>query len=150
MSEQLTKGERTVLEQLVNMRERITSKILAKKLDENEERIVSIFNSLSQRGLIELNIDEVASYYLTEEGLEYAESGLPEVRLFRAVVEIGGRATLDDAVSRSEISQKSKGIALSWTRKNGWLLLKESGNNRSIIVQGIFRNLISISLNILN
>ncbi|MHA2193035.1 MAG: hypothetical protein ACXAAR_06360 [Candidatus Thorarchaeota archaeon] len=124
----MTKGEREILEQLVNISERITSRILAKRLDEKEERVVSIFNSLSQKGLIELKAEEIASYYLTEEGLEYADSGLPEVRLFHAVIELGGRAGLDDAVSRSGISQKSKGIALSWTRKNGWLAIsKENG-----------------------
>ncbi|MHA2142245.1 MAG: phenylalanine--tRNA ligase subunit alpha [Candidatus Thorarchaeota archaeon] len=128
MSEQLTKGEITVLEQLVNTSERITSRILAKRLVENEERVVSILNSLSQRSLIELKTEEIASYSLTDEGLDYAESGLPEVRLFHAVVELGGRASLDDAVSRSGISQISKGIALSWTRKNGWLAIsKEDG-----------------------
>ena len=128
MTEQLAKGERAVLEQLVDSSERITSKIIAKRLGENEERVVSIFNSLSQKGLIELNTEEIASYYLTEEGLDYAENGLPEVRLFRAVVKLGGRAKLDDALSTSGISQESKGIALSWTRKNGWLAIsKESG-----------------------
>ncbi|MFW9967156.1 MAG: phenylalanine--tRNA ligase subunit alpha [Candidatus Thorarchaeota archaeon] len=128
MSEQLTKGEKVVLEQLVNTSERITSRILAIRLGEKEERVVSILNSLSQRGLIELATEEFASYSLTDEGLEYAKSGLPEVRLFRAVIELGGRARLDDAVSRSGISQKSKGIALSWTRKNGWLAIsKENG-----------------------
>ncbi|MHA2208498.1 MAG: phenylalanine--tRNA ligase subunit alpha [Candidatus Thorarchaeota archaeon] len=124
----MTKGEKAVLEQLVNISERITSRILAKGLGEKEERVVSIFNSLSQRGLIELKTEEITSYYLTDEGLEYAENELPEVRLFRAVVELGGRASLDDAVYRSEISQKAKGIALSWTRKNDWLAIsKENG-----------------------
>ncbi|MFX0053589.1 MAG: phenylalanine--tRNA ligase subunit alpha [Promethearchaeota archaeon] len=128
MTEQLTKGERAVLEQLVDSSERITSKIIAKRLGENEERVVSIFNSLSQKGLIELNTEEIASYYLTEEGLDYAENGLPEVRLFRAVVKLGGRAKLEEAISISGISPESKGIALSWTRKNGWLAIsKESG-----------------------
>ena len=57
MNEQLTKGEREILEQLVNISERITSRILAKRLDEKEERVVSIFNSLSQKGLIELKAE---------------------------------------------------------------------------------------------
>jgi phenylalanyl-tRNA synthetase alpha chain len=128
MTEQLTKGERAVLEQLVDSSERITSKIIAKRLGEDEERVVSIFNSLSQKGLIELNTEEIASYYLTDEGLDYAENGLPEVRLFRAVAKLGGRAKLDEAVSNSGISRESKGIALNWTRKNGWLAIsKENG-----------------------
>ncbi|MHA2020292.1 MAG: phenylalanine--tRNA ligase subunit alpha [Candidatus Thorarchaeota archaeon] len=151
MSEQLTKGERTVLKELVNISERITSRILAKGLDEKEERVVSILNSLSQRGLIELETTEIVSYYLSDEGLEYAERGLPEVRLFRAVVELGGRASVDEAVSKSGISQKSKGIALSWTRKNEWLAISKENettflSSNTEIVETPIKSILSMIL----
>ncbi|MFX0107679.1 MAG: hypothetical protein ACFE7R_05325, partial [Candidatus Hodarchaeota archaeon] len=129
MSEQLTKGEREVLEELVVSSGRIESGDIASKLGEKEERIVSILNSLSQRGLIELISRETATYSLTDEGKEYAENGLPEVRLFRAVSELNGRAELDRALSKAGISKEAKGIAMSWTRKNGWLgFSRENGN----------------------
>ncbi|MFW9846014.1 MAG: phenylalanine--tRNA ligase subunit alpha [Candidatus Thorarchaeota archaeon] len=128
MSEQLTKGERAVLQELLSIGSRISSSEIAVKLNEKEERIVSILNSLSQRELIELSTIETASYSLTEEGLEYAENGLPEVRLFSAVSELGGKAKLEDATSKGEISRDKQGIAMSWSRKNGWLgISKENG-----------------------
>jgi len=128
MSEQLTAGERLVLQELISSKQQIKADSLAAKLGEKTERIVSILNSLSQRNLIEIIVEEMASYSLTDEGQEYASNGLPEVRLFRAVMELGGKAKLDDAISKSGIPKESKGIAMSWVKKNGWIgLSKEEG-----------------------
>ncbi|MBD3406818.1 MAG: phenylalanine--tRNA ligase subunit alpha [Candidatus Lokiarchaeota archaeon] len=126
MNEQLTEGERSVLTQLTEISKRIEASKLAEHLGQKEERIVSILNSLAQRELVELEIIEIVSYSLTDEGRTYAEKGLPEVRLFKAVKELGGQATMDEAVSRAGISQKEKGIAISWSRKNGWLKITKS------------------------
>lgn len=119
--QQLTAGERTVLEALVNVGVQISAKDLSMKLRENEERVVSILNALAERGLISLDVQEEVAFRLTEEGKDYAMNWLPEVRLFGAVKELGGKATVDDAVSKASMSQKEKGIAINWARKNGWL-----------------------------
>ena len=42
MSEQLTEGERTVLEELVNLNQRIPTADLANSLNQGEERVLSI------------------------------------------------------------------------------------------------------------
>lgn len=128
MSDQLTEGERTVLRRLVEIGRRISADELANGLGERAERVVSIMNSLSEKGLVELETQEVVSYSLTDEGQEYAEKGLPEVRLFNAVVELGGTAGIDDATANSGIPPEAKGIAINWNRRMGWLkILKEEG-----------------------
>ncbi|MCK5150955.1 MAG: phenylalanine--tRNA ligase subunit alpha, partial [Candidatus Thorarchaeota archaeon] len=65
---------------------------------------------------------------LTEEGKDYAISWLPEVRLFGAVQELGGKASMEDAISKSGLTQKEKGIAMNWAQKNGWLgIIRDQG-----------------------
>ncbi|MHA1928914.1 MAG: phenylalanine--tRNA ligase subunit alpha [Candidatus Thorarchaeota archaeon] len=128
--QQLTSGERTVLQELVSIGVKTNATTLSDRLHENEERVISIMNALAERDVINLGIRELISYTLTEEGKDYAENWLPEVRLFGAVKALGGKAKMDEAVASSGIDQRTKGIAISWTRKNGWLgITKEGGES---------------------
>ncbi len=119
--QQLTKGERNILSELVSIGKQVSVEILAEKVEENQERVISILNSLAERGLVELITNEIVTLSLTEEGKDYAINWLPEVRLFGAVQELGGKANIDDAIAKSGLNPKTKGIALSWARKNDWL-----------------------------
>jgi phenylalanyl-tRNA synthetase alpha chain len=128
MSEQLTEGERTVLEELLNLNQRVPTSDLANSLNQGEERVISILNSLASRQLVEIHTRERVTYSLTDEGAEYVDSGLPEVRLFYGVMELGGKATFDDAVTKAGLDPKTKGIAMNWARRTGWLQIsKEDG-----------------------
>ncbi len=128
MSEQLTEGERAVLNELLNVGQRVSTIQLANNLNQNEERVVSILNSLASRNLVRIHSRDQVSYSLTTEGMEYAESGLPEVRLFNGVKNLGGKATFEDAVAHSGLSPKTKGIAMNWVRRYGWIeISKENG-----------------------
>ena len=128
MSEQLTKGEKTILRELMNIGQRVPTSQLASNLGQAEERVISILNSLASRNLVEIISREIVSYEITEEGREYAGTGLPEVRLFDAVKSLGGVASFDDASAQSGIDNKTKGIAMNWARKNHWLQIsKEDG-----------------------
>ncbi len=128
MSEQLTEGERTVLRELMNLGQRVPASQLANNLNQGEERVISILNSLASRNLVQIHTREIISHSLTSEGLGYVESGLPEVRLFSGVKGLGGKATFDDTVAHSGLDPKTKGIAMNWARKNGWLQIsKEDG-----------------------
>ena len=129
MSEQLTEGERTVLEELLNLDQRIPTSQLASNLNQSEERVISILNSLTSRNLVQIHTREIVSYSLTDEGLEYVNSGLPEVRLFEGLKELGGKSTFEDAVARAGLDSKNKGIAMNWARKTGWVQIsKEDGS----------------------
>ena len=128
MSEQLTEGERTVLGELLNLGQRVPTSHLASNVKQGEERVISILNSLATRNLVKIHAKEIVTYLLTDEGKKYAEVGLPEVLLFKGVKDLGGKATFDDAVARSGLDPKTKGIAMNWTRRNGWVQIsKEDG-----------------------
>lgn len=128
MSEQLTEGERDVLRELLNLGQRVPTSQLATNLNQGEERVISILNSLASRDLVQIHTREIVSYALTDEGKEYAESGLPEVILFDGVKKLGGKASFDDAAASSGLDQKTKGIAMNWARRNGWLQISKEDN----------------------
>jgi len=132
MSEQLTEGERTVLSELVNLGLRVPVSQIANNLSQGEERVISILNSLATRNLVVIHAKETVSYLLTDEGIKYAESGLPEVLLFNGVKDLGGKATFDDAVNQSGLDPKTKGIAMNWARKNGWLQISKVDGNTEL------------------
>jgi phenylalanyl-tRNA synthetase alpha chain len=127
MSEQLTKGEKTVLGELLNLGQRVSASQLANNLNQGEERVISILNSLASRNLVQIHTREIVTHSLTDEGQEYAETGLPEVRLFNGVKNLGGKANFEDAVAQAGLNQKSKGIAMNWARRNGWLEISKDG-----------------------
>jgi phenylalanyl-tRNA synthetase alpha chain len=129
MSQQLTEGERNVLRGLLDLGKRSSASDVAEKLAQKEERVVSILNSLAEKGLVELESRELVSYSPTQEGQVYSENGLPEVRLLEAVKALGGEAPLDDAVNRAGLTQKEKGIAVNWAKRNGWVGIKKEGGN---------------------
>lgn len=121
----MTEGERTVLGELLNLGQRVPVSQIANNLSQAEERITSILNSLATRNLVVIHRKEIVSYLLTDEGIKYAESGLPEILLFNGVKDLGGKATFDDAVTQSGLDPKTKGIAMNWTRRNGWLQISK-------------------------
>ncbi|MFW9807554.1 MAG: phenylalanine--tRNA ligase subunit alpha [Candidatus Thorarchaeota archaeon] len=124
----MTEGERIVLSELMNLGQRVPASQLAGNLSQGEERVISILNSLASRNLVLIHTREVVSCSLTEEGKEYAETGLPEVLLFDGVKALGGKASFDEAVTHSGLDPKTKGIAMNWARKNGWVQIsKEDG-----------------------
>ena len=57
--QQLTSGERIVLQELVTIGEKISATNLSQRLKEKEERVISILNALTERGVVELHINEL-------------------------------------------------------------------------------------------
>jgi phenylalanyl-tRNA synthetase alpha chain len=132
MSEHLTEGERPVLAELVSANRLVTAADLAEKLGESEPRIVSILMSLAAKNLITIDTQESIAFSITEEGRGYAKDGLPEVRLFNALKSLGGKSELDKTVSAAGLTPASKGIAVNWARKNGWVKMNRVGNESII------------------
>lgn len=136
MTEQLTKGERTILQYLLDHAGLVPARTIAEELGQNEERIVSILNALSERGLVHLATEEIESFSPTEEGLDYAEHDLPEFRLFDAVQELGGEASMNDAIAKAQLTPQTKGIAISWAKKKGLLEIVKAGGPPIFKIKG--------------
>ncbi len=149
MSEQLTEGERIVLRGIIKLGNRVPASEVADFTKQKKERVVSILNSLAGRGIIKLETREITSYTLTEEGKEYAKDGLPETRLLKAIAELGGTAGVDEAVARSGLSPKAKGIAMNWVKRNGWVTIsKQEGTTILSLVKSDIQSSVAQALNL--
>ena len=67
--------------------------------------------SLESKNLIRIIEWKVRRVSLTEEGRLYAEIGLPERRLAQALIEMGGEACFDEALSIASIKSSTSAIA---------------------------------------
>ncbi|MEM3549777.1 MAG: phenylalanine--tRNA ligase subunit alpha [Candidatus Bathyarchaeia archaeon] len=61
---------------------------------------------------------------LTKEGENYARLGLPERRLVRFLIEVGGEADVELAADKLKLESKLLPIALGWLKKKNWGLIK--------------------------
>ncbi|MCK4279585.1 MAG: hypothetical protein KAW94_03310, partial [Candidatus Thorarchaeota archaeon] len=122
---ELTIGERKVLGKLAEYDKLVSASELASELQERNERVISILNSLVEKGFIKLDTKEHMAHSLTDEGRSYAKDGLPEEHLFHAVTRLGGQAELDKAVAEAGLEKQAKGIAVNWARRNGWLEIEK-------------------------
>ncbi|WP_435076259.1 phenylalanine--tRNA ligase subunit alpha [Halococcus sp. AFM35] len=75
--------------------------------------------ALEAEGFVDLSERVETDATLTDEGREYARSGLPEIELYEAVRERGGESDLGSAIEKSALDGPQVDIALSnFSRKN--------------------------------
>jgi len=134
LDEQLTIGEIKLLLILRDLKDETLSKVLEDSLEWDEERVVSILQSLSQKGFVNLRLNKYLRFTLTPEGQDYLEKGLPEDRLLGTLEKMGGQATLDQIVSNSDLDNKTAGIAIGWAKRNGNILSKNEDGKTIFIL----------------
>ena len=79
--------------------------------------------TLQEKKLIQSSEKRQTLVKLTDEGKEYAKSGLPEKRLMTVLQELGGKASLGEVISRSGLSGQFIPIALGWVQRKKWAVL---------------------------
>lgn len=87
---------------------------------QNSAAVTRALTSLLEKEFVKVSESDQVSLRLTEEGAEYAKSGLPERRLLQAVLEMGGEATIDQAAKRANIPEKLASVALGWIKISKW------------------------------
>jgi phenylalanyl-tRNA synthetase alpha chain len=88
---------------------------IAEKLGMKIEAVRASADALAEKGFVNVikSVDELFS--LTEEGAEYAKSGLPERRLLQLI---------GSGKPMSEIKDPAFKIGLGWLRKKGWVVIQ--------------------------
>ena len=81
---------------------------------------------LQEKQLVKVTESETVILRLSEEGLDYAKRGLPERRLVRAVLDMGGEAVLDQATKNAHIPPSLTAIALGWVKSTHWCNVSEN------------------------
>ena len=75
---------------------------------------------LLEKQFVKVSEMDTIEVHLTNEGLEYANHGLPERRLLQAVLELGGEATLEQAAKHASIPATVTRVALGWVKSSNW------------------------------
>jgi phenylalanyl-tRNA synthetase alpha chain len=81
--------------------------------------------SLSGKKLVTIHERKETYIKLNEEGTSYVKIGLPERRLIKVVIALGGVAAVKDASEKSNVSAEMLPIALGWVKRKGWANIKK-------------------------
>ncbi|MEM0006709.1 MAG: phenylalanine--tRNA ligase subunit alpha [Candidatus Bathyarchaeia archaeon] len=80
--------------------------------------------TLSARNLVKVHERKWNVATLNEEGEGYVQYGLPERRLLRALLRLGGEAGVDEAAREAGLDAGLVPIALGWLKRKGWGTIK--------------------------
>ncbi len=81
--------------------------------------VMSAAGSLASKDIIEVDKKVEETYSLTEDGLKYAEEGLPERKILD-VLASKKRIDMKDLADEAGIDKKETGIAIGWLRRKKW------------------------------
>jgi len=81
--------------------------------------------SLTTKKLVRTHERKQTAIALTEEGSYHAKKGLPERRLIKSLIKLGGEASVDDIVEEAGLEKKFLTIALGWLSRKGWVTIKK-------------------------
>jgi phenylalanyl-tRNA synthetase alpha chain len=79
--------------------------------------------TLKEKQMVQTSERKQTLAKLTEEGVSYARSGLPERRMMVALEKLGGKASLDEVISKAGLEKQFVPIALGWVQRKKWALL---------------------------
>jgi len=76
--------------------------------------------SLTDKKLTKLHEQKQTKIALNAEGRHHAERGLPERRLIKSLIRLGGEAPVQDVVRDAALEKRFLNIALGWLHQKGW------------------------------
>jgi len=132
----LRDNEARVLSALQEVGRKLSLPEIIDKTGLQDAAIMRAALALSERGLIRIHEKPVLLVRLNQEGTSYAQLGLPETRLAKAIVSLGGEASANEAISKARITEDAVPIVLGWVnrkrlaeihRRGGLIYLKSGG-----------------------
>ena len=135
MNGQLTAGENDVLRELYRVGKRMDVNELSDIMNEQYERVLSILNSLDQRGLVLIHTIETKHGEITEEGESYLHGRFPEEKLADTVKALGNDVELGTAISKADLDGQARGIAVKWAKEFDMLLTSKDGKRTIVKVK---------------
>lgn len=105
---------------------------VAAKLGLNLGAVAKSAEWLAEKGLAEPSRASVVHVVtLGEEGVVYAERGLPERRLVEVLKSLGGEASLNQLEASGRLKTDELNIGIVWAKRNGWIsVFKSDGEVR--------------------
>ena len=96
-----------------------TPEEIAENADMDIKSVMSAAGSLASKDIIEVDKEVEKTYSLTDDGLKYAEEGLPERRILDVLAE-KRQIHMKDLSSEAGIDKKEANIAIGWLRRKNW------------------------------
>ena len=81
--------------------------------------VMSAAGSLASKDIIEVDKEVQKTYSLTDDGMEYAQKGLPERRILNVLAN-ENEIHMKDLSSSTGVDKKEANIALGWLRRKNW------------------------------
>jgi len=80
--------------------------------------------TLGEKKLVRVHEQKQKVVELNAEGKQHAQRGLPERLIINALVQQGGRMSIDALVEKVQLDRKFVSIALGWLHRKGWASLE--------------------------
>lgn len=117
--------ERKVLLALKELNGKASIDTVAEKSGLSHAAAMRAAQTLSLKKLVKIHEQKRTIAKLTREGLSYAEKGLPERRLFQALVALGGQASIREASEKAGLQDGFDSIALGWLCRKGCITVRD-------------------------
>jgi phenylalanyl-tRNA synthetase alpha chain len=131
----LRANEFKILKALDKLGGKCKSEELKKEAQLEEASMMRATLSLLSKNLISVKEEEIETVKLNEEGKLYAKLGLPERRLVKAILEMGGKASLKEAALKSNLEEKFLPIVLGWVKRKNLAEIKKQDNEIFLIAK---------------
>ncbi len=123
----------------------MTSKEVATAAGLKVEAAVHAAYVLEENGMASVREDLITEYVLTDEGRKYAEQGLPERTIYKALPEQG--ETLTDL--KKTFPPATINIAMGWLRQKGWAKFDKRDGDTYIVPQKAEKSADELALEII-
>jgi len=103
--------------------EELTIEQLSAETGLKPETVTGAAFDLEDAGLVAVSASETVSYAVTDEGEDYVDAGLPEVRLYRAALEAGADAdpvSMGEVIGAADLDGPEVDIALANYARKGY------------------------------
>lgn len=130
---ELREHEARTLQALAALGGTARSAQIAIKTGLDEAAVMRAALTLAEKGYASIKDETAWRARLTSEGQSYAELGLPERRILKAVSQHGGRIEAGEAAQAAGVATEMLPIVYGWLKKKGYATL-EIADKRTIIV----------------
>ena len=127
---ELSENEKKILSSINDLGGKVSVNQIMKASGLAHAAVMRATLKLSKEKLVQLHEQKQTIATLNEEGKTYAKKGLPERRLIKSLIKLGGKAKIDEVVEDAKLEGYLVSIALGWLRRKGWATIK--GKERTL------------------
>ncbi|MHA2408072.1 MAG: tRNA ligase subunit PheS family protein, partial [Candidatus Ranarchaeia archaeon] len=91
---------------------------------------------LSSKGYLQIKEKDASFLQLDIDGKKFLEDGFPERRLINELLKVGGKSTIEEIKTLSQLDEETFNIAIGWARRKRWLRIQKE-NDKSILLTAV-------------